>query len=924
MLDARAAVGEAARMGKRKGTSVALTKPISIWNKPLSLNIKELFKALGRGVAGGVTQNWSEVGLAGADAAVSLGLETKPEELAWELVFRSLVQAMRELVRELAETLTIQPVGDPEVLGETLKVALAEQELAIDSKFFERPEDFPLLRMIAPTFEEWLRKHDLPDAASRAVSGRLPSYFVQALHEEWGRRPEAYAKVKGAFDTPFTPAAERERAWHAYAARLNRSINERMLDEAFGLALVYVPPRAFFEQRVEEGKDRETEASRGILRDKVRRIVVQLNDELGAWVERGDKDDALRVICGGPGSGKSSFAKMFAAKLAAKGKRVLLVPMHRVDPQGDIADIVGKFVRDTECLPDNPLDQQRGEERVLLIFDGLDELSMQGKTGAERARWFLEEARRYVERRNHERLRVQILVEGREVAVQQGSDLLRKAGQVLTLLPYYVPEHERRREAYVDPKEFLAEDQRDAWWRGFAAATGGTYADMPEELYRQDLDEVTAQPLLGYLVARSYARGNIDFSKNVNRNLIYGDLLDEVYERAYAGRSPHPATRAFERRDFGRALEEIAVAAWHGNGRTATVAEIGTRLSLEGKFKQFVKDCEDRRGSGVMQLLLAFYFRQAGRTAGGDEAFEFTHKSFSEYLVALRIERLLIRMQGELERHEAGEGGWDEGDALRHWVTLCGPTAMDGSIHRFLCDQVTLAGAEKARIWQGMLARVIERMLRTGMPMQAISPRLLTFAEDVRQARNAEEALLASLCACARATQEVSEVKWPDPESAGAWIVRLLGQRGAGSRLVLDCLDWLDLALCILHSRDLVRANLQNATLVGAMLQGANLEGANLEGANLEGADLQRADLFRAHLVGADLEGANLFRAHLVGANLQGANLQRANLLGANLVGAMLQGANLQRANLKDADLTGARGLPPHLKPPSPGNPKLN
>ena len=54
--------------------------------------------------------------------------------------------------------------------------------------------------------------------------------------------------------------------------------------------------------------------------ERVERIAVDLEESLDAWVDKADAQDAMRVISGGPGSGKSSFAKMFAARQAEKQK----------------------------------------------------------------------------------------------------------------------------------------------------------------------------------------------------------------------------------------------------------------------------------------------------------------------------------------------------------------------------------------------------------------------------------------------------------------------------------------------------------------------------------------------------------------------------------------------------------------------------
>jgi len=113
-----------------------------------------------------------------------------------------------------------------------------------------------------------------------------------------------------------------------------------------------------------------------------------------------------------------------------------------------------------------------------------------------------------------------------------------------------------------------------------------------------------------------------------------------------------------------------------------------------------------------------------------------------------------------------------------------------------------------------------------------------------------------------------------------------------------------------LHKANLVAVNLLAANLYRAKLEGAELREAELGGADLRQANLQQANLRQADLHGAKLEGAELREAKLEGAKLEGAdlrqaNLRQANLHGANLEGAKLEGADLRQANLIAANLEG-------------------
>jgi len=436
--------------------------------------------------------------------------------------------------------------------------------------------------------------------------------------------------------------------------------------------------------------------------------------------------------------------------------------------------------------------------------------------------------------------------------------------------------------------------------------------------------EITAQPLLNYLVALSLEGGKLQFSEETNLNEIYGDLLEAVYERGYE-KQGHRVIEGIEKHEFIGILEEIALACWHGVGRTTTVGEIETHCDNSGLgdvLNRFQQSFQEDSKASVTRLLTAFYFRESGGIRASEKTFEFTHKSFGEYLTAKRIVQEVQLIHEALEERKANfRKGCNEQDALLRWAILCGSAVMDEYLFRFICDEMRLQNPSAVSNWQKTLCLMIESMLTNGMPMEGLKYRS-SFQIEMWQARNAEESLLAVLNACARVTKAISKIEWSNRASFGEWISRLQGQRiGVDNVLTFECLSFLDLQNCILFVRDFVGANLaftnlENAGLSYAILLGANLRDANLQGANFEDANLQGAKLEKANLKEANLEEANLKNSNLQGANLQGTNLQlanffKANLEEANLAGANLRwthfyGANLQGANLKGAILEGA------------------
>ncbi len=520
-----------------------------------------------------------------------------------------------------------------------------------------------------------------------------------------------------------------------------------------------------------------------------------------------------------------------------------------------------------------------------------------------------------------------MLISGREVVVQSNETDFRKEGQILYVLPYFLSENERKR--YVNPQNLLQQDQRQLWWQFYGKASGKNYEGLPPELDQGNLTEITAQPLLNYLVALSVQRGKLKFTEETNLNTVYDDLLKAVYQRGWESYK-HKAIQGIEEKEFVRILEEIALAAWHGKGRTTTVKEIENHCNnsgLKSLLTRFQQGFEEDSKASVTRLLTAFYFRQSGNDNAGDRTFEFTHKSFGEYLIARRIVREVQLIHKKLEaRKNDPDEGYDERQALERWVLLCGSTRMDQYVFDFIQDEVRLQALSDVGNWQQTFCELIGFILRHGMPMECLKPRP-DFQEENRQALHAEDSLLAVLGTFSRLTKQISKISFPSTDAFGALLARLRGQRTEPPNpMSYHCLNYLDLSNCALFCRDFYQANFEGANLkysallytnfIGANLKNTNFEEANLGNANLYNANLEEANLEEANFQGANLEEANLEEANLRGANLRGANLREANLRGANfyranfyradLRGADLRGANLEEANLEEAILNRA------------------
>lgn len=373
-------------------SGLAVKKPIAVWNKPLKANFKDFFKALGKAGVDGATGQWIGLGKDAVDALAAVGLDSnEPAELAWALIYNSLTKAIADLMAA-SEFLIRYVDRNIDELADTLDLSLENSELEITERFFEHPEQLPLLQQIQTPLKQWFEGFGLTAFQAETLSARLPTYFVFALNYEWRQRPQDYSRMIEQVKTPFTQAAEREQGWRLYNAWLQKQIQEPMMFEAFGLEDVYIPLRAYFRRKKKGAGSEKDFTIKETREDEFERIVVDLQAALEQWLRNADNKDSIRVISGGPGSGKSSFAKMFAVYQAEQGSfPVVFIPLHQFDPTGDLIKAVGEFIRYDPHLQENPIDPDDENMRLLLIFDGLDELAMQGKLAKEVAQEFVRE-----------------------------------------------------------------------------------------------------------------------------------------------------------------------------------------------------------------------------------------------------------------------------------------------------------------------------------------------------------------------------------------------------------------------------------------------------------------------------------------------------------------------------------------------------
>jgi hypothetical protein len=406
------------------------------------VDVKRLFLKLGEvAVRGGIaygTGTWvSSAGgiiTAAFGAAETVGDDTLPETLAWRLLRQALAKAVAELV---AETLANQPpaLGDEQYLSTRLELAvdaaITSETLRVDLDFFENPAALPILPAVERILADWLHRFCIfSELDAVGVAKRLPSYFAVALHDEWRTDEATYKPLLQSLNGPFAKALLWEQEWERYRLFLIKQFTSPVFEERFALSAIYVPLRAAHLARPPDAAKPSSPASdrRGrfglVGEQKWHTLVLDLEEAVHQWLGSADRSDTLRLIRSGPGSGKSTFAKRLAAHLAEqRTMRVLYFPLQHFRISGKLLDAIGEALgpRGVAAFTENPLDQPQfatADRRLLLIFDGLDELAQPGQIADEQTREFLGELRFFLDRWNMSQCRVFGLVTGRTAVVQ--------------------------------------------------------------------------------------------------------------------------------------------------------------------------------------------------------------------------------------------------------------------------------------------------------------------------------------------------------------------------------------------------------------------------------------------------------------------------------------------------------------------------
>lgn len=668
------------------------SNPDKDWLNPIKEAAKAIYNTF-------VSQDYLAAGEAASTLFGELRNKSKddPSKFAWTLWVESITIALADFTRSppfnqsldlvLFENLVSRLVERSRKKSESGEILLLKTHLV-------NPAEFELYRFVRNEITKNLRKI-APDLGlnDRDLTSRLDLAFARRFQESWIRNYTDSVDLVDAMVGPIGEALERRADWNRYYEFLHQDVSVRpVFGQANGgptLEAVYVPLRCYWRKEPPRTLDEEADPQ---LPTEV--YVAWLDQIIIDWLLADDPTDALKVVTGGPGSGKSSFARIFARNQAISGDYdVFVFQLQGIDITRNIEAIIDEYCKRTNFSTDsnkNPILRPKDNAKpLLLVFDGLDEVATPEAEGIDVAKEFITHLSTWLSQMHStaSKSRVKAIVLGRQAAAEHAAKENRfEANSIYHIAPLCPLEGEKHFErghdtALVihDEDRISGEDQRGAFWNRWATANSERTLEPPKALFSTALSDLSVEPLLLYLLIYSGFMNDESWKEAAdNRNRIYQRIFEQIHEREIKLKRRSTDEILSELKDFFTMMECLALAAWRGGGRTGTEADFSQlrdKIYLPEQAHRFSSVRSASLNSVAMQI-------HAHRSHRDEPGYSFIHKSFGEYFCA----RALINAGDKWMCQENSRPD----QAAQDWIRLSGQQSISKDIIQFMRDEARL------------------------------------------------------------------------------------------------------------------------------------------------------------------------------------------------------------------------------------------
>ena len=257
------------------------------------------------------------------EAQAALSADTRsPDEVLWRRAFaNALGDALRSARVHVQQTDEELAAAIEDELAEALD-AMADfhVEQLIEPTTFSA---YPPMRERFPAFVRRIDPAFAADEQSEHLRERLDTALKTGLYRVWEADAARFQPIADRLQGPIAEGFRRERQWQRHNDWIRSEFygadvfSFETLPQPVKLKDVYIRLRCVWHEEVADGRAPE----RSVVdidaeRPRTRRAhVAKLHEQMHAWLASRRAADAVRIVAGGPGSGKSSFARAFATEV---------------------------------------------------------------------------------------------------------------------------------------------------------------------------------------------------------------------------------------------------------------------------------------------------------------------------------------------------------------------------------------------------------------------------------------------------------------------------------------------------------------------------------------------------------------------------------------------------------------------------------
>jgi len=879
-------------------TEIKINKPTKVFSKKIGFNYRKIFEAISKSAVMASDDKPASAVKELLSVISGIGVSSDDiEGITYLLIYKSIGATISSLFLGLedndftSERNTLIINEERNTLLNKINETLENHELKIDNTFFDNPQTLGLLKPVISGFNDWLAMSNVKSAKRIVLLKRFKSTFVRELNKEWITNKKLYQNIIDNASSPFEKRLEVIDEWNAYYDKLVSEVNKPIFDEDFTLSDVYIPLRAE-STKVIRNDDGELEKEYH---------PVYLEDYLNSWIREDSPSHYIKFLSGGPGSGKSSFAKMWATALTKEKYdiHILFISLQYFNIKDALTSSIDNYIDDLKNeikLNFNPV-KEISDERLVVIFDGLDELSQQGAYAEKLAGEFLHILEREESIQNKERPQIFFLVTGREITLQLNDEKIGDRYEILRLLPYYIPQDKRGR---FQNYRMVSVDQRDEWWINYGKFKDRQYRNGMPPILKEKLPELTAQPFLNYLVAWNLNEGGLSLDDITSQNQIYSNIITQVLERKYANLD-HPSTKGMRKDLFLKVLQEIAIVAWQsGDARIAKIDDIERRLAnsdLREYFEVFQRNPED----DAAKLLTTFYFKQHS-FIGGERKIEFTHKTFGEYLLSsYLIDRITLILRSFEQEFISKNEATDQ--ILSKWLDLTHSNQLDSSIFNFLVGEVEISFDFNNDTYAELLLDALNKVILEGMDYFS------DHKYSWKEIRNSEESFYLIVKHIFNKRAQILSIKSSKPYEFGNWLHKINLQDGNDKRLLNQNLNHLSLTQQKLFSHNLYKSKMYGSNFFYCNFSRVNFCLAKLHECTFENCVIIKANMSSCNIRGSQfyhsrMSDVDFRKSSLVGTTFYETGLQNCDFKNSKLEGVTFENCDLSYSDLRNCGVT--------------------